>query len=554
MISKSQRGDRMGGLVGYLFGPGRHEEHSNQRVVAGSDPSWVGVTQPDRETLAQLVAELDDPMVRFGDRTKQGYVYHLVVSVGQVDGVLSDEQWRATAEAMADKLGFEDKVEWVAVNHGLSANGNDHIHLVANLICTDGTIAQMPYERVRLRAVCMELEARFGVTATAPAGLGQGSLSRREVAAVASGQVADVADLTRRRVATALRGVVTGVRTEAEFVERLRGEGLVVRPRMDKDNPGQVIGYSVGQRGPNPGDRTVWYGGGTLGKDLRLPALRARWGQTPEQRAEAAPVWASAKTRQQTVTAQHAVLVRQALGEVSALLGKIPAGDAATWTRVALDSAGLLAAAASSSSDDATRRTLIGAWREVHRAIPVTVVPTAAGGTHASGSPPVVRRDDAELVTAAVSDTQAWHATTLLGAAARVLMAGRLSDAAPEVRLPALIAQVAQLVAQISRTIAATEAATAAQKRAAEATARAAVAAEVAADNWLLEQDGRRVARGPDEGLRAPAAAMLGFGKTPEQMLAGAYGKRATKPGRDSQRDAAPSVTPQHQQEFGEEP
>lgn len=540
-------------LVTYLFGPGRHEEHTNQRVVAGSDPSWVGVTQPDQETLGQLIAELKDPMVRFGDRTKLGYVAHVVVSVKNVDGVLSDDQWQTTAEAMAKAMGFDDKVEWVAINHGLSENGNDHIHLVANLIRTDGKVAKMPFDRYQRREVCLALEERWGLTATAAAGLGEGGLARREVEAVASGQVGDVADLTRRRVATLLRGVVTGVRTEQEFVERLRGEGLVVRPRMDKDNPGQVVGYSVGQRGPDTGGQLVWYGGGKLGKDLRLPALRARWGQTPEQRAEAAPVWASTKTRQQTVTAQHAVLVREALSEVSAMLSKIPAGDAATWNRVALDSAGLLAAAASSSSDVAARRALIGAWREVHRAIPVTVVIPGRDVTGVGGRPPVVRRDDAELVAAAVSDSQAWHATTLLGAAARVLMAGRLADAAPEVRLPALIAQVAQLVAQISRTIAAAEAATAAQRRAAEATARAVETAEVAAENWLLEQDDRRVARGPDEGLRAPVAARMGFGKTPEQMLADAHAKRAAKQSRDSQRDAAPVVAPQHQQEFGEE-
>jgi hypothetical protein len=168
----------------------------------------------------------------------------------------------------------------------------------------------------------------------------------------------------------------------------------------------------------------------------------------------------------------------------------------------------------------------------------------------------LVRRDDTELVAAAVSGTQAWHATTLLGAAARVLMAGKLADAAPEVRLPALIAQAAQLVAQISRTIAAGDAATAAQKRAAEATERAAEAAEVAAETWqrAQEQDDQRVVGGPDEGLRAPAAARLGFGKTPEQMLADAHADRVAKRSRGAQQDAAPAVTPQHQQEFGQEP
>ena len=58
---------------------------------------------------------------------------------------------------------------------------------------------------------------------------------------------------------------------------RLRGEGLVARPRYAKDDPRQVVGYSVADRAGDPEGRLIWYGGGRLGKDLRLPALRQRW-------------------------------------------------------------------------------------------------------------------------------------------------------------------------------------------------------------------------------------------------------------------------------------
>ncbi len=37
MITKMQRGTRTRGLVEYLFGPGRAEEHTNQRIVAAWD-------------------------------------------------------------------------------------------------------------------------------------------------------------------------------------------------------------------------------------------------------------------------------------------------------------------------------------------------------------------------------------------------------------------------------------------------------------------------------------------------------------------------------------
>lgn len=108
----------MGGLVKYLFGPGRAEEHTNQRIVAASDPTWLGTVQPDSQTLAQLISEMDEPVIVHGDSTTAGYVYHLVVSVPAADGQLSDERWQQAAQWFADKLGFDEQVRWIAINHG----------------------------------------------------------------------------------------------------------------------------------------------------------------------------------------------------------------------------------------------------------------------------------------------------------------------------------------------------------------------------------------------------------------------------------------------------
>lgn len=112
MISKSLRGHRLGGLVTYLFGPGRAEEHTNQRIVAASDPTWLGSVRPDRATLVQLIAELTEPVIAHGDSTKAGYVYHLVVSVPTRDGQLRDTRWAQVGQRFADKLGFNDQIHW----------------------------------------------------------------------------------------------------------------------------------------------------------------------------------------------------------------------------------------------------------------------------------------------------------------------------------------------------------------------------------------------------------------------------------------------------------
>ena len=509
MISKGLRGARLGGLVRYLFGPGRHEEHVNQRVVACSDPTWVGTQQPGPGELAQLIAELDDPMVRFGDRTKDGYVYHVVVSIPAEDGGLDDEQWRASAQEFAERLGMGEGVQWVAVHHGPSANGNDHIHMVANLIGDSGRLVNLWQDGMRRRAVCLELEERYGLRATSAAGLGEGSLSRREVEQVRAGQVATVEDLPRYRIATLVRGVATGARSEPEFVERLRGEGLIVRPRMEKEQTGQVVGYSVGARGGDADGRVVWYGGGTLGKDLRLPALRTRWDQTDTQRNAAKEAWASQAQQARKAEPRNLAGASTALRRAGGILENTPAGDKFAWHRAAADSAGLVAAAAASTTDERLRRELIGAWKTIHRSLPIAA-PTAAD---AQATDAQTARDAAPAQTEIQPETAAtvepraaaWPAAgplgedkelaTLMGGAARVLMAARLADASGAAQVRALVTQAMQLAAQIARTMAAMEDATAAQQRAAAAMARVAglAAAAERPAGWEFSRTGADV-------------------------------------------------------------
>ena len=72
-----------------------------------------------------------------------------------------------------------------------------------------------------------------------------------------------------RRVRTAAHAA-TG---EAEFLEQLRAQGAVVRPRFAAGDSTTVVGMSLVLPTGNTLD---WHGAGTLGKDLSLPALRER--------------------------------------------------------------------------------------------------------------------------------------------------------------------------------------------------------------------------------------------------------------------------------------
>ena len=41
MIRKVIRGNNIGRTVNYLFGPGKHNEHTNPHLVAAWDPAWL---------------------------------------------------------------------------------------------------------------------------------------------------------------------------------------------------------------------------------------------------------------------------------------------------------------------------------------------------------------------------------------------------------------------------------------------------------------------------------------------------------------------------------
>ncbi len=544
MISKALRGDRMGGLVKYLFGPGRAEEHTNQRIVAASDPTWRGTVQPDSETLAQLISEMDEPVTVHGDSTKAGYVYHLVVSVPAADGQLSDERWQQAAERFADKLGFDEQVHWIAINHGTSTNGNDHIHFVANLIReNDGHAHRLGLDRMRRREACIELEEEFGLTATSPAGLGDGrSLSRREVEQVRSGTVASVTDLGQHRVATIVRAVAAGARSEPEFVERLRGEGLVVRARQEKNQPGVITGYSVAERSAD--SRLIWYGGGRLGKDLRLPALRTKWGQNDEQRKAAAAAWFTEASQRRKAEPRNLIGAADALRQAAGKLQKVPPEDRFSWYVAATESAGVLAAAAATTTDDRLRGDLIKAWQAINRATPTATsvgVDVAAGdaaqlrlvGTDQDAGDGIEQRTERpaaawpEPATAPAESTAEMSAW--LGGASRVLMAARIADAPNHARVQALLVQAIELAAQISRTIAARQDATAAQQRAAAATAQAlqtAIASARPGAGWQSGKSGTEVleaaraarAAGAEPNVDLPRAAGPAQGVDPNEQ------------------------------------
>jgi hypothetical protein len=278
------RGTRVGGLIWYLFGPGRREEHTDPHLVAGwRHPAELEPPlRPDgRRDFRRLCGLLQQPHAVLGPRGFDRPVWHCAVRAAPEDRMLSDDEWAQIAGDVMHRTGLspcgqeDDGGRWVAVRHGA-----DHIHIVAMLARQDGGKPRLSNERYRVREACRAAEERYGLRGTAP---GDRTAACRPTRAEhektrRKGRPEAPRVVLRRAVSTAAAGSAS----EEEFFARLADAGLLVRQRRSTRDPGEVTGYAVAlsddtARGGGP----VWFGGGKLAADLTLPKLRSRGPRQP---------------------------------------------------------------------------------------------------------------------------------------------------------------------------------------------------------------------------------------------------------------------------------
>ncbi len=103
VITAAKKGSRTRGLVEYRFGPGRSEEHTNQRIVAAWSGAWEGLERPDEVQRALLAAELDAPLETLrglaGEQAPTRHVYHVSISNHSENRTLTDDEWAVVARA-----------------------------------------------------------------------------------------------------------------------------------------------------------------------------------------------------------------------------------------------------------------------------------------------------------------------------------------------------------------------------------------------------------------------------------------------------------------------
>ena len=394
MMPNVVRGDRMAGLLTYLTGPGRANEHTEPHLVAGDEAmmAWHDDDELGRDSALAIARHLDRPRTAYDVDVKGGHVWHCSLSLRADEGALTDEQWGAIARDFITAMEFDDNegtkapCRWVAVRHGVSKNGNDHIHIAVNLVREDGTKASTHHDFRRAQTAARALEARYGLeeleSVRAERSTRGYNPAEREAQARARARAkyertrtkqgtempawehlegadrqARIAselrtDQPRYLLALKVRGCATAAQDEAEFVRRLRREGLIVRPRFADGRTDVITGFSVAER-PEAGESPIWYGGGQLGRDLALPRLRDGWPDTPSGASEAAAEWNAAKRGRRVVAPGRETaepdpeLWDRRNEELRALVDRlrgVDVDDRDTWATVARQTAGALAA------------------------------------------------------------------------------------------------------------------------------------------------------------------------------------------------------------------
>lgn len=393
MIAKITRGGNAPGLMHYLVGPGKTNEHEHPHLVAGSaglmtwystdelgtaDAYRIGMhlEQPNREYGTEVTApvkELDEAtsqLVPTGER-KAAHMWHCSLSLAPDHEPLDDEKWGAIAADFADEMGFTEtsgkaSCRWAAVHHGTSKNGGDHIHLAVNLVREDGTKASVHYDFKKASRIAAQLEGKYGLEVVDGRRVGRSARaeSQRELAEVddkqraenaranAAGEPPRQVETYSGRLSRTVRGCAVASSDEAEFVRRLRREGLWVRPRFAAGTQDVIVGFAAAEP-PRHGARAEWRAAGKLGRDLTLPRLRQGWEDSPTTSTAAAVEWKAAwrgapiaepGREEIEVDAKTWEKFGRQLRAINQHLAEVSPDDHAAWAQAAGETSGALAA------------------------------------------------------------------------------------------------------------------------------------------------------------------------------------------------------------------
>ncbi|MEV0276724.1 mobilization protein [Streptomyces sp. NPDC050610] len=278
-------GSNTRGLLAYLYGPGRHDEHLDPHIVAGF--AMLGMPDPGQNpdaTLTQLARHLDEPVrlrnSEFGKKVTD-HVWHCPVRAAPEDRRLSDTEWADIAQRIVEAAGIAPPGDdlacrWIAVRHA-----DDHIHILATTVREDGRRPKLHDSGIRVGDACRQVEKDYGLRQLKK---GDRTAGRRPTQAeMHKAERLGWEQTSRHWLQDRIRAAIPHAGSADELLAYLEADGIAVKPRRGPS--GDPLGYAVGRPGDlNKDGEQIFHPGGKIAPDLTLPRLKARLGTTaPEE-------------------------------------------------------------------------------------------------------------------------------------------------------------------------------------------------------------------------------------------------------------------------------
>ncbi|MEV0636361.1 relaxase/mobilization nuclease domain-containing protein [Streptomyces sp. NPDC050619] len=273
--SVNNAGSRTFGLLKYLYDTGKYEDHTDPHLVASFDGMAPDPGRDPNATLEDLQQLLDQPVMALAEHARPAkHVWHTSVRATADDRILSDEEWGEIARRIVAATGIDPGdgqpgCRWAAVRHA-----DDHIHIVATVVCEDGSRPDDFRSGKRAQAECRLIEKELGLHQVAP---GDGTAAQRPTSAERHKAERQGRERTaREELRETVRRAVSGARSDEEFFDRLAAAGVLIRKRAAPS--GDLLGYKVALPDDlNKDGEPVFYPGARLAPDLSLPRIRERW-------------------------------------------------------------------------------------------------------------------------------------------------------------------------------------------------------------------------------------------------------------------------------------
>lgn len=277
MIAAIKRaGSNTRGLLAYLYGPGRQDEHLDPHIVAGF--AMLGMPDPGRDenaTLTELARYLDEPVrlrnSEFGKKVTD-HVWHCPVRAAPEDRYLSDTEWGEIAQRIVQAAGIAPAGDdlacrWIAVRHA-----DDHIHILATTVREDGRRPKLHDSGLRVGDACREIEKDYGLRQLKK---GDRTGARRPTQAeMHKAERLGWDQPSPAWLQDRIRAAIPHVTSAEEFIAYLEASGVVVQVRRGPS--GDLLGYTAGRPGDvNEAGEQIYHPGSKISPDLSLPKIKA---------------------------------------------------------------------------------------------------------------------------------------------------------------------------------------------------------------------------------------------------------------------------------------